>query len=186
MNNEEKILSMLESLSTAFTHMQGEISEIRRDNAVVERDLGKLITDRVLAGIVQEKNDRNQAVNEQSFKRILEGQARLESDVAGLKSDVAGLKDGQARLEEDVASLKSDVTGLKDGQARLEEDVTHIKVMLENETNKNIRVLAEGYGVHTAKLDRLSEMGEQILELKMDTSNLKIATHDLYLKKAAI
>ena len=66
-----------------------------------------------LAAFIQ-ATGRNFQLVHQRLERLEEGQARLESDFAGLK-------EGQARLEEGQARLEGDFAGLKEGQARLEE-----------------------------------------------------------------
>ena len=62
----------------------------------------------------------------------------LEEDVSGLKEDVSGLKEDVSGLKEDVSGLKEDVSGLK-------EKTSSIQMTLENETNRNIKIIAEGH-----------------------------------------
>ena len=63
-----------------------------------------------------------------------------------LKTDMRELKDRVQVLEEDVSALKEDVSVLK-------EDVSGIHLTLENVTNRNIRVVAEGHLDLSRKLD---------------------------------
>lgn len=87
------------------------------------------------------------------------GFSRLESSVHSLKDDVSGLKEDVSVLKEDVSVLKEDVFGLKEDVSGLKKDVSGLKVgfyqlenrvnglqmTLENETNRNIRIIAEGH-----------------------------------------
>lgn len=58
--------------------------------------------------------------------------------VEEIQQDVAELKQDVSRLKQDVSGVKQDVSGLR-------KDVTEVQLTLENETNKNIRIIAEGH-----------------------------------------
>ena len=68
------------------------------------------------------------------------------------------------------------------GQTTLENSVTKIELSIENEIWPAIKVISEQHGSIIAKLDRLSDLNEQVIELKTDTSALKTVTRDLVLK----
>ena len=84
---------------------------------------------------------------------------RLEDKVTSLEQRVTGLGDKVTRLEDKVTSLEQRVTGLEDkttgledkvtglGQqvTGLEQRVTGLELVIENETNVNIRRIAEGH-----------------------------------------
>ena len=98
---------------------------------------------------------------------ILEGIGEIKEDVRGLKEDVQGLKENVQVLKEDVQGLKEDVQvlkedvqGLKEEVQVLKEDVQSVKervtlfeITLENETNRNIQLIAEGHMNLDRKLD---------------------------------
>jgi len=84
----------------------------------------------------------------------------LKEDVSVLKEDVSVLKEDVSVLKEDVQDLKvkvevlrEDVDDLKEDVSALKENVTGIQLTLENETNRNIRVVAEGHLDLNRKLD---------------------------------
>ena len=105
---------------------------------------------------------------------ILEGIGEIKEDVQGLKEDVQGLKEDVQGLKEEVQVLKEDVQGLKEEVQVLNEDVQVLKedvqtlkedvqsvkervtlfeITLENETNRNIQLIAEGHMNLDRKLD---------------------------------
>ena len=105
---------------------------------------------------------------------ILEGIGEIKEDVRGLKEDVQGLKEDVQGLKENVQVLKEDVQGLKEDVQVLKEDVQVLKedvqvlkedvqsvkervtlfeITLENETNRNIQLIAEGHMNLDRKLD---------------------------------
>lgn len=74
-----------------------------------------------------------------------------------LYNNMHEVKDRMTSLENDVSGLKEDVTGLK-------KDVTNIKITLENETNRNIRIIAEGHSDLSRKFDEALKHEQQYHE----------------------
>ena len=62
----------------------------------------------------------------------------VKSEIADLKTDVSALKTDVSALKTDVSALKTDVDDLKLRTALIE-------TTLENETNRNIKIIAEGH-----------------------------------------
>lgn len=69
----------------------------------------------------------------------------LKEDVLVLKEDVQILKGEVQVLKEDVLVLKKDVQVLKEGMASTNQKITELSLKLENETNRNIQILAENH-----------------------------------------
>lgn len=76
------------------------------------------------------------------------------SDVNTLKSDVSALKSDVNTLKSDVSTLKSDVSTLNLKFDELENQQKKTQLHLENETDKNIAILAEN---HINIIDRLNQ-----------------------------
>ena len=87
----------------------------------------------------------------------------LQGDVQTLKGDVQTLKEDVQTLKEDVQKLKGDVQKLKEDVQMLKDRVTNIEITLENETNRNIQLIAEGH----LNLDR--KLDEALKELQPNT-----------------
>ena len=75
----------------------------------------------------------------------------VKSEIADIKTDVSALKTDVSALKTDVSALKTDVDDLKLRAAL-------IKTTLENETNRNIRIIAEGHTDLSRKLDHVLQM----------------------------
>ena len=127
---------------------------------------------------------------------VLKKAAQLESDVATLKTEVADLKADVATLKTEVADLKADVATLKTEVAQLKTNVTdlqncfsdlnqrvlNIELTLENETNKNIRIIAEGHLDLSRRFNEASKISEEDEMMKLRVTTLenevrKIKTH---------
>ena len=91
------------------------------------------------------------------------GLASVGEDVRSLQGDVQTLKEDVQTLKEDVQTLKGDVQTLKEDVQMLKDRVTNIEITLENETNRNIQLIAEGH----LNLDR--KLDEALKELQPNT-----------------
>ena len=87
------------------------------------------------------------------------------SEVIGMKGDVAVLKEDMAVLKEDVAVLKEKVSVL-------EQRVTGIEVHLENQTDKNIQLIAENFIELTNKLNQAIPVADKNLAYEVKVNYL--------------
>ncbi len=87
------------------------------------------------------------------------------SEITGIKEDVAGLKT-------DVAGLKTDVAGLKTDVAILKQKVAGIEVHLENQTDKNIQLIAENFIELTNKLNQAIPVADKNLAYEVKVNYL--------------
>ena len=77
---------------------------------------------------------------------------------------LGGIEGGLASVGEDVRSLQGDVQTLKEDVQMLKDRVTNIEITLENETNRNIQLIAEGHLNLARKLDEaLKELQPNIM-----------------------
>ena len=115
----------------------------------------------ILEGIGEIKDDvRGLKEDVQGLKEDVQG---LKEEVQVLKEDVQGLKEEVQVLKEDVQVLKEDVQTLKEDVQSVKERVTLFEITLENETNRNIQLIAEGH----MNLDRT--LDEALKELHPNT-----------------
>lgn len=74
-------------------------------------------------------------------------------ELGGIKEDVSSIKVEMQTVKEDLEVLKGEVKELKEDVKSLNERVTTIEITLENETNRNIQLIAEGHMNLDRKLD---------------------------------
>ena len=84
--------------------------------------------------------------------------------MTSLENRVANLESSMTILKNDVSGLKNDVSVLKNEVSGLKKDVTNIKMTLENETNRNIRIIAEGHSDLSRKFDEALKHEQQYHE----------------------
>ena len=99
----------------------------------------------------------------QKMNLILQKLGGIEGGLASVREDVRSLQGDMQTLKGDVKTLKEDVQTLKEDVQTLKDRVTNIEITLENETNRNIQLIAEGH----LNLDR--KLNEALKELQPNT-----------------
>ena len=99
----------------------------------------------------------------QKMDLILQKLGGIEGGLASVSEDVRSLQGDMQTLKGDVQTLKEDVQTLKEDVQTLKDRVTNIEITLENETNRNIQLIAEGH----LNLDR--KLNEALKELQPNT-----------------
>lgn len=112
------------------------------------------------------------------LQEILAVTQSLKTDVSSLKTDAQSLKTDVSSLKTDVQSLKTDMKFVKTDVQQLKSDVqdtkhriTSLELTLENETNRNIRLIAEGHLDLSRKLDQalVVENQKEMLLIRVNT-----------------
>lgn len=84
-------------------------------------------------------------------------------ELGGIKEDVGAVKREVRLLTDDVKSVKEEVQLLKNDVKSVKDKVISMDITLENETNRNIQLIAEGH----LNLDR--KLDEALKELHPNT-----------------
>ena len=120
----------------------------------------------------------------EELKELRSDVAELKSDVAELKSDVAELKSDVAELKTDVAQLKTDVKKLDGRVSNLESNVESMKLIVENDIRREIRIVAEGHLDLSRQLAGLQKRDSESEMLKLRVSMLESDVRNLKIKMA--
>ena len=99
----------------------------------------------------------------QKMDLILQKLGGIEGGLASVREDVRSLQGDMQTIKGDVQTIKGDVQTLKEDVQMLKDRVTNIEITLENETNRNIQLIAEGH----LNLDR--KLDEALKELQTNT-----------------
>ena len=99
----------------------------------------------------------------QKMDLILQKLGGIEGGLASVREDVRSLQGDMQTIKGDVQTIKGDVQTLKEDVQTLKDRGTNIEITLENETNRNIQLIAEGH----LNLDR--KLNEALKELQPNT-----------------
>ena len=97
----------------------------------------------------------------------------MKNDIHELKEDVQGLKEDVQVLKEDVQGLKEDVQVLKEGLASTNQKLIELSLKLENETNRNIQILAENHLNIIDKMNAAVRVQDKSILYEVQISGLK-------------
>ena len=100
----------------------------------------------------------------QKMDLILQKLGGIEGGLASVGEDVRSLQGDMQTIKGDVQTIKGDVQTLKEDVQTLKDRVTNIEITLENETNRNIQLIAEVHLNLARKLDEaLKELQPNIM-----------------------
>lgn len=93
------------------------------------------------------------------------------SDMQNMKNDMQEMKTDMQGMKADMQDMKTDMQGMKTDIQDLKGRVSGIEMTLENETNRNIRIIAEGHADLCRKLDEALKV-ESEKELLLVRTNI--------------
>ena len=123
---------------------------------------------------------------------ILSKMAGIEQSITGLEQSVMGIKQNVTGIEQSVAGLEQSVTGI---EQRIEEQeagfeqkleiidqrLTRLESHIENVTDKNIRIVAEGHVDLNRKLNEVIHVTSDI-KAYHELQNILVSDHEDRLK----
>ena len=134
----EPVYTRLDLLESDVRELKSGMSEIKQRVASVEQKVTEL--DQRVASVEQKVTKLEQKVTELD-QRV----ASVEQKVTKLEQKVTELDQRVAGVEQKVTELDEKVTELDQKFTVLDEKVTGLELVIENETNVNIRRIAEGH-----------------------------------------
>ena len=100
-------------------------------------------------GAIDEKVDKLEGRMDKMEDRM----GKMESRMGKMEDRMGKMEDRMAGVEKEVVGLKSKVAVLDNKVAAMQKDVTNVKLRIENETSRNIRIIAENHLDLSRKLD---------------------------------
>lgn len=132
-NEENRMLEIL-------LELKQEVSEMRKDINVLKQDAGIL---------------------KQDVKSLKEEVGILKQDVSCLKEDVKDLQQRMIIVEGKTDNLQFTVNEMQSELAETKREILSLRTTIENVTNRNIRIIAEGHLDLENKLDRSTKAGSE-------------------------
>lgn len=96
----------------------------------------------------------------------------LINEIVGVKGDINEMKGDIQCLKTDMQEMKTDMQKMKTDMQETRTDITKVQLHLENVTDKNIRIIAEGHVDLNRKLN-------DALRIKEDDELLRIRVNIL-------
>lgn len=96
----------------------------------------------------------------------------LKEDIQGLREEVQKLKDEVEELKQRMTKLEARMTKLEARTTKLETRMTGLELHVENNTDKNIRLIAENFVELTNKLNQAIPAAEKNLAYEVKVNYL--------------
>lgn len=77
----------------------------------------------------------------------------LREDIRELRLDMSDVKQDISGLKQEMGSMRSEIGSMREEMGGVKQRLTRIETTLENETNRGIRIIAEGHLDLSRKLD---------------------------------
>ncbi len=107
--------------------------------------------------------------------------ASMDEKIISMEKKVASIEEKVASMEEKVTSLEEKVISIDERVSSLEQEVSKINVTLENETNRNIKIIAEGHLDLSRKLNEAIRLSSDI-KAKQEIQDIYINMHQNQLR----
>ena len=77
----------------------------------------------------------------------------MKGDIRAIQSEMQDMKSEMQDMKGDIRTIQSEMQDMKDDIRTIQSEMQSIQMTLENETNRNIRIVAEGHVDLNRKLD---------------------------------
>lgn len=113
----------------------------------------------------------------------------MKTDMQSMKTDMQSMKADIQTLKADMQTTQADIQILKADMQTMNQNIASIELTLENETNRNIKIIAEGHTILYRRLDealkvesekemlliRVNRLENELRKVKEQIQNLEIA-----------
>lgn len=118
---------------------------------------------------------------EEKLEPINECLDMIECRMTSIEGKMDSLENNFVSLDTKIDSLKNNFVSLDTKIDSLENNVVSIELILENETNRNIKIIAEGHLDLSRKLDEAIHIANEI-KSKQEIQDIYLNQHETKLK----
>lgn len=65
--------------------------------------------------------------------------------IAGIENKISGIENKISDMESTISSMENKISDMDEKMSKMQDDILNIQLTLENETNRNIKIIAEGH-----------------------------------------
>ena len=103
----------------------------------------------------------------------------MKDDMQTMKDDMQTMKDDMQTMKDDMQTMKDDIQVMKGQIQTLDQKVTKVELTLENDTNRNIQILAENHINLVDKLNQAIRVQDKSILYEVQVSGLKMKVDQL-------
>lgn len=65
--------------------------------------------------------------------------------ISGIENKISGMENKISDMESTISSMENKISDMDEKMSKMQDDILNIQLTLENETNRNIKIIAEGH-----------------------------------------
>ena len=101
----------------------------------------------------------------------------LREDIRELRLDMSDVKQDISGMKQEMGSMRSEIGSMREEMGGVKQRLTRIETTLENETNRGIRIIAEGHLDLSRKLDDALKVDNEKELLPLRVTHLENEVH---------
>ncbi len=82
---------------------------------------------------------------EKSAEKTNEKIAGIENKISGIENKISGMENKISDMKSTISSMENKISDMDEKMSKMQDDILNIQLTLENETNRNIKIIAEGH-----------------------------------------
>ncbi len=82
---------------------------------------------------------------EKSAEKTNEKIAGIENKISGIENKISGIENKISDMESTISSMENKISDMDEKMSKMQDDILNIQLTIENETNRNIKIIAEGH-----------------------------------------
>ena len=87
--------------------------------------------------------------------------------IAGIENKISGIENKISDMESTISSMENKISDMDEKMSKMQDDILNIQLTLENETNRNIKIIAEGHLDLSRKYNEASTIKAEEEELAL-------------------
>ncbi|MFR5017427.1 MAG: hypothetical protein ACLUDP_18820 [[Clostridium] innocuum] len=91
----------------------------------------------------------------------------IENKISGIENKISGMENKISDMESTISSMENKISDMDEKMSKMQDDILNIQLTLENETNRNIKIIAEGHLDLSRKYNEASTIKAEEEELAL-------------------
>lgn len=172
MTSQELLISIGEMLEAKISPLREDIREVRQDMSDVKQDI---------CVMKQEMGSMRREIDgmKQDIASLKQDMVSVRQDIDSVKEEMSSMHQEIHAVKEETGSMRSEVSSLREEMDAVKQRLILIETTLENETNRGIRIIAEGHLDLSRKLDDALRVDNEKELLLLRVTHLENEVHTI-------
>ena len=158
MTSQELLISIGEMLEAKISPLREDIRELKQDICVMKQEMGSM---------------------RQEIDVMKEDISDLKQEMSSMRQEMDSMRQEIGVMKEDISDMEREMSDMREEMGGVKQRLTRIETTLENETNRGIRIIAEGHLDLSRKLDDALKVDNEKELLLLRVTHLENEVHTI-------